>query len=144
MTQIIMVNTPASPPTSYESHLETPEGIYVKLIYNTSNKASADRYADEAAQKLGWRVLETPPATSSSVWAELGGSWILAFSVPLIVGMVAFVGAIFLNMAKYIGFDTVDLVAEKAVRWGIWSVPIIGITLTVLTLLNASSRKKHV
>lgn len=141
----MFIPSPSAPaqPTSYESHLETPEGVHVKLTYHTSNKAMADRYSDEIAQKSGWKVLEQEPEQPETLASKIGTAWVAAFLLPLAIGFAAFMLAAGLHMADYIGFSDVNNVISMSARYGLWAFPILGFVFSGIAFFTHSSTKMH-
>ena len=132
----IPTSGPPAQPTSYESHLETPEGVHVKLTYHTSNKAMADRYSDEIAQKSGWKVLEQEPEQPETLGSKIISAWVAAFLLPLMVSLVAFMLAMTLRVADYIGFNDVSDVVSISARYGLWAFPILGFVFSGMALFT--------
>lgn len=143
MIPVIMPSQAPAEPESYESHLETPEGVYVKITYNTKNKVMADRYADELAQKSGWRVLEKAPEAPMSLASEIGLSWMLAFIAAFVLPFVLIFGAEILRSAGYMNREWSDMAWNNAAKIGIWSFVGVGITFTTLSLLQRSTETQH-
>jgi hypothetical protein len=141
----MFIPTPSAPeqPESYESHLETPEGVHVRLTYFTSNKVSADRYADEAASKLGWKVLEQAPPAPTTLMGKIGEAWLGALLIPVALVFVAFIVAFVFHMAGYLTFRDLEAVGSLAVRVGLWSFLPLGFVLTCVAIITHSSAKVH-
>ena len=136
-----MIIPSSSAPSSYDSHFVTPEGINVGVTFNTDNKAIADRLEDEIAQKMGWKILEEAPEGPETLGSKITTAWLLAVLIPVVVGVLAFFGALLLNMGNYIEFRTIDDVIKYCVRGGLWSFPLIGCVGTIVALITHKTEK---
>ena len=144
MMPVIMPSQAPAEPESYESHLETPEGVYVKVTYHTKNKAAADRYADELAQRSGWKSLEKSPEQPMSLFSEVALSWVIALIAGFALPFIAVMGAEILRGAHYISRDSSEVVWNNLERIGIWTFVTAGITFTILAFTSRSSQDPHV
>jgi len=144
--QVMPIIIPDGPsaPESYQSYLETPEGVFVEITYHTSNKAAADRYSDELAQKSGWKTLqESPKAEESSLALEILAAWLFAFMGAFLLPMGLFIGASILHSARYLSSDWPNLFWGNGARIGVWTFIAMGFILTSVAISSHSSTKKH-
>lgn len=146
----VWVPTPApsapAEPESYESHLETPEGVHVRLTYFTKNKATADRLADEAGQKMGWKVLDKapePPAVPKTRGDAILEAWATAFVLDIVGMFAAFIIAFMFHMASYLSFNELTDWGSFIVRVGLWTFPFAGLFLSAVACFTHSSDKTH-
>lgn len=134
----VLMMTPSAPsePESYENYFETPEGVTIHVTYRTPNKVQSDRYSDELAQKMGWKVLESTPEGPKTLAGEIGEAWLAAVVIPIIVGFVGFLFVVALHMAGYLTFDGSTAYMSMIVRYGLWSIPLLGGLLTGVALIT--------
>lgn len=142
-TMIIPTPSAPTPPQSYESYLETPEGVFVKIIYHTDNKPLADRYADHMDSVVGWKVLAAPVTPPESLMSKIGTAWAAAVAIPFFVGLAAFLFAMVAHMGNWISFDAVTETIGYSARYGLLAFPIIGLVLTGIAIFTHSSAKQH-
>lgn len=143
MGPVLLFTPDRTEPQSYESHLETPEGVHVKVTYNTSNKAMADRYADELAQKSGWKVLEQEPAAPQTLAEKIGEALLAGILIPIALVFAGFIVAFVFHMAGYLTFNGLENTGSLMVRIGIWSAIPIALILSGVAIFTHSSEKQH-
>jgi hypothetical protein len=147
--QLIPVFIPSSgntsAPESYEAYFETPERVHIKVIFNTNNKAMADRYADELAQKSGWKVVEhfQEPEKPASLAEDIAASWAIAVASSFALCFALFMITMVIHFAGYLTYSEVSTAVMLIVRFGLFTVPIMGLALSGVALFTHSSTKKH-
>lgn len=129
MTTMLIPGVSAAPePSTYESHLETPEGVHVELIYHTNNKVMADRYSDEVAQKSGWKVLENPPEEPeepASLLVDLFMGWVIVFVIIFFLAMLTMLGSTMFYAADFISRQLSDEVIKYTFAASIIAFPLM-------------------
>lgn len=134
----VLMVTPSAPsePESYENHFETPEGVHIHVTYKTPNKAQADRYSDELAQKMGWKVLESAPEGPATLASKIGEAWLIGFVAPVVLGLAGFFIVSLFHMAGYVTFSEASDIMGQIVRIGLWTMPLIALLLTGVALIT--------
>lgn len=142
----VMMITPSTPaePEAYETYMETPEGVCVKVTYHTANKVMADRYEDEILQKMGWKVISNPPAREMSKWQEVSLCWIFSFLAAFALPFFTFILVSILKSAGFVDRGAVDFIWDNGARIGIMTFFIVGFLLTILTLSCGDSKETQV
>lgn len=144
-TMLIPTPMVPTPPQSYESHFESPEGVPVKVVYQTSDQTVANHIQQSLIEMMPstWKHFEIPPATPATLWSKIGTAWSAAVGIPLVLGVAAFMLAFVAHMANYISFDDIETVIQWAAKLGLWSFPIIGIMGSAVAIFTHSSDKSN-
>lgn len=125
-----------SHPEEYESNFETPEGVHVEVTFHTDNKSQSDRYADEMAQKMGWKVLQQAPEGPETLGSKIGTAWVGAVIMPVIAGFAGFLVITALHIAGYFTFNEATSNISQMVRIALLSVPLLGFLFTGVALIT--------
>jgi len=134
-----------SKPSEYKSYFETPEGVRVDVIAHTDNNATADRFEDELAQRMGWKVVEAPETNGpKGIGEKLLEAWLVAVVVPFMLGLCGMLILITANIADLVSFREMQYLASSMTRVLMISVPVIGLALSGVALFTHSSKEKHV
>lgn len=140
----MVVPSGTATPDSFNSFLETPEGVRIQVVWHTQNKATADRYEDDLIQRMGWKVSEMPAKDEPATLVDdLILAWMTALAIPCLLVFAALVIVFCLEMADFIHPLTSRVVFKNTMRFLVISIPIIGVTLSGVAFFTHSSAKKH-
>lgn len=131
-----------TPPKSYESHFETPEGVHVQVTYHTSDKEVSDKLAAQLSQLTEWKDYVAPPSAPESLASKIATAWLVAFMLPFITFFASMFLGMLLDVTDILGpwsyRDAENLVKETAM-YGLWSFPILGFLISAVAIFTHSS-----
>ena len=140
----MVVPSGTATPDSFNSFLETPEGVHIQVTWHTQNKATADRYEDDLIQRMGWKVSEASVEdTPDSLLDDLVFAWLTAIVVPFALVFSVLVFTFFSELAEFIHPLTRRMVFIYAMKFLVISIPLMGVTLSGVAFFTHSSAKKH-